>query len=134
MESVSKDLFLQTAIEWLDRIEADLWNNLDTVPDRSEGKKILSHFVQNACQAQNVGVILVGRQAIHKMPQPWIRENLAQCAEEALNLSEPWEYRRLLELCDTLDSGLLKYFVEKGSDSRDEEIREASEEFRKVIF
>jgi len=123
---------LKTTIEFLDQFAPDLWNKLDTVTELGDEKaeEILKYFLVISCQAQNMPNILHGRRAIHELPQPWLRENLARVSESTLDLTNAWEYRRLLELCDTLDGPLLKHFVAIGLASSSDEILETANDFK----
>jgi hypothetical protein len=90
----------------------------------------LREAVQLACQAQNVGRILAGRRGVLDMPRPWVLAHVERVAAEALDLSDEWEYRRLLELADLLDAGLVQRLVRLGLGSGDPNVREAAEDFR----
>lgn len=91
----------------------------------------LRSAVQQACCPQNAGRIVEGRQQVLAMPRPWVLECIGLIAEEALDLTDYWEYRRLLELLALLDSGLLQRFVARGLTSTDAEVRETAEDFRR---
>ena len=86
--------------------------------------------VQLACQPQNAGRIVAGRQQVLAMPRPWVLERIERVAAEALDLADYWEYRRLLELADLLDAGLARRLVPVGLASSDPDVREAAEDFR----
>jgi hypothetical protein len=90
----------------------------------------LRSAVQLACQPQNVGQIVAGRQQVLAMPRPWVLEQIEHVATEALDLTDSWEYRRLLELARQLDAGLVRRLVVLGLDSSDPDVREAAEDFR----
>jgi hypothetical protein len=87
--------------------------------------------VELACQPQNASPILRGREMILAMPRRWVLEHVASVATAALDLSDYWEYRRLLELLDLLDPELLQRFVLPGLSSADPNIREAAEDFHR---
>lgn len=91
----------------------------------------LRDAIQLACQAQNVSRIVKGRQQVLALPRAWVLERIEQVAGEAIDLSDEWEYRRLLELAESLDAGLVQRFVSLGLDSEDPEVREAAQDFRK---
>jgi hypothetical protein len=87
--------------------------------------------VECACQPQGITLIEQGRAAVLAMPRDWVRAHLAGVAEAALDLSDEWEYRRLLELLDLLDDVvLLRRFVTPGLSSADKHIRQAAEDFQ----
>jgi hypothetical protein len=64
------------------------------------------------------------------MPREWVLERIEQVAAEALDLSDYWEYRRLLELADLLDAALVRRLVPIGLTSAVPDVREAAEDFQ----
>jgi hypothetical protein len=86
--------------------------------------------VQLACRPQNAGRIVAGRQQVLAMPRTWVIEYLERVAAASLNLSDYWEYRRLLELADLLDQELVQRLVLLGLDSTNADVREAAEDYR----
>src|SRR5262245_55278805 len=90
----------------------------------------LRSAVQLACQPQNAGRIMAGRQQVLALPRAWVLERIERVAAEALDLSDYWEYRRLLELAKLLDDGLVQRLVTLGIGSSDPDVREAAEDFR----
>lgn len=126
------DPFLKGTIEWLDRFSPGLWQNLDKVLELGDDKAklILKSFLECSCQSQNMQTILIGRRGVLSMPLPWVRENLPACVEEQLDLSDYWQYRRLLELCDAFDGSLLKRYVRLGIESDKDDIKEAANDFQ----
>ncbi|WP_145236466.1 hypothetical protein [Urbifossiella limnaea] len=63
------------------------------------------------------------------MPRPWVMAHVERVAAEALDLSDYWEYRRLLELAELLDAGLVQRLVPLGLSSSDPDVREAAEDY-----
>ena len=90
----------------------------------------LRSAVQLACQPQNAGRIVAGRKQVLDLPRDWVVGNFVQVAAEALDLSDNWEYRRLLELAELLDAALVKQLILVGLQSEDPELREAAEDYR----
>jgi hypothetical protein len=82
-----------------------------------------------ACQCQHIRTISAGRRAIVDLPRPWVLGNLLRVAGEALNLSDEWEYRRLLEVCELINAGLPAALIHQGRGSVNAEVREAAEDF-----
>lgn len=60
-------------------------------------------------------------------------EHIEQVAIAALDLSDYWEYRRLLELAELLDPGLLQRFVSLGLGNPDPDVHEAAEDFKREL-
>lgn len=85
--------------------------------------------IQLACQPQNADCIIIGRQQVLEMPGAWVLERIEGVASEALNLGDYWEYRRLLELAELLDSELVKRLVPLGLSNGDPNVREAAEDY-----
>jgi hypothetical protein len=54
-------------------------------------------------------------------------------AVESLNLTDYWEYRRLLELADLLDVGLVQRLIPLGLKSDDPDVREAAEDYKAQV-
>ena len=85
--------------------------------------------VQLACQPQNAGRIVAGRNQVLAMPRAWVLARVEQVAAESLDTSDNWEYRRLLELAELLDAELVRRLVPLGLGSSDPDVREAAEDF-----
>lgn len=85
--------------------------------------------IQLACQPQNAWRIEAGRKQVLAMPLPWVLTHVERVATEALDLADYWEYRRLLELAESLGAGLVQRLVLIGLDSSDPDVREAAEDF-----
>jgi hypothetical protein len=96
-------------------------------PDKNTTE--LRDAIQRACEAQNVGVIVAGRQSVLDMPRDWVLENIEEVAAASLNLSDEWEYRRLLELSALLDAALVQRLAVSGLNSNDPDIRETAGDF-----
>lgn len=86
--------------------------------------------IERACQAQNNAVITRGRREILAMQRNEVVESIERVAAHALNLDDEWEFRRLLELYEQLDKGLLRRFIETGLESSNNEVREAAEDLQ----
>jgi hypothetical protein len=84
-----------------------------------------------ACQPQSAGRIIAGRRQVLAFPRSWVLKCIEQVAVEVLDLSDYWEYRRLLELAQLLDPTLLQRFASLGLNSRDPEVREAAADFHR---
>ena len=95
---------------------------------------ILSKSLKYACKASSAPSILKGRQQILDLPRKWVIDNIHKVAEETLDLTDDWEYRRLLELYTELDLVLLRKLIAFGMESPNEAIREAAGEFNSLKF
>lgn len=74
------------------------------------------------------------REIILTLPREFVLANIEQTAEEHLASGTYDKYRRFLELYVLLDKNLTKRLVERALDHPDEDVREAGEEFRKIIL
>lgn len=83
--------------------------------------------IQLACQPQNAGRIVAGRNLVLTMPRPWVLVRFERVAAGALDLSDYWVYRRLLELAELLDAGLVERLIPLGLASSDPDVREAAD-------
>jgi hypothetical protein len=93
----------------------------------------LSMSVKLACQPTYVPFIEKGRSQILALPRAWVLEHIEQVALAVIDLSDDWEYTRLLELAELLDSGLLQRFVSLGLGNPDPDINEAAEDFKREL-
>lgn len=89
--------------------------------------------IELACQSTYAPYIEQGRSQVLALPRAWVLEHIENVATSALDLSDYWEYRRLLELAALLDSGLLRRFVLLGLDNRDPDVRQAAEDFNRKL-
>jgi hypothetical protein len=89
--------------------------------------------IQLACQAQNAHRIEAGRHQVLAMPLSWVLERIEQVAAESLDLSDYWEYRRLLELVELLDVTVLERLISLGLGSSDPDVRETAQDYKTRI-
>jgi hypothetical protein len=82
-----------------------------------------------ACQCQNTRNILRGRAEILSLPRDAVLAQIDRVASEYLDLTDEWEFRRLLEVYKELDKHLLRELVSRGLQSANSEIREAACDF-----
>ncbi len=93
-------------------------------------EKILKDSLSDACQASYVPAIEKGREKILLLPKEWVIKNIHSIATEILDLSDEWEYRRLLELYEKLDKNLLINLINTGLRSDNKDIKEAANDFK----
>lgn len=94
-----------------------------------EYENILRINLLDACQASYTPNISKARDIILELPREWVLGNIHHIATEILNLSDEWEYRRLLELYQMLDTELLTKLITIGLKSNNPEIKEAAYDF-----
>ena len=90
----------------------------------------LREALGRACQAQNTAVITQGRREILALPRDAVLQSIERVAADSLPLDDEWEFRRLLEVYEQLDRGLLRRLVEVGLASSNAAINDAAEDFR----
>jgi hypothetical protein len=111
----------------IDRMRQELRDYLNLRTDDMTQK--LVDFLVQACQCQSVRSILAGREGILALPRAWLLANIEQVVSWTLDLSDEWEYRRLLEAYDLIDKSLVRRLVAQGLLSCNLEVREAAEDF-----
>lgn len=93
----------------------------------------LREALGRACRAQNTAVITQGRCEILALPRDVVLQRIERIAGDCLPLDDEWEFRRLLEVYEQLDRGLLRRLVETGLVSGNQEIKEAAKDFRERL-
>lgn len=108
MTNNSNDHWLESLREELNEYGENLWDNLHQVPQLNThaSSAIISRFLVMACQCQHARNIVLGRMGIGSLPRDWLLQRIEKIADETLNLTEPWEYLRLLEVYNELDDAL----------------------------
>lgn len=96
----------------------------------NENIEILKEGLESACQASYVPNIVTGRKKILALPRQWVIKNIHTIAQEMLDLSDEWEYLRLVEVYKELDEGLLKMLIDVGLQSKNEDIKGAADHYR----
>jgi hypothetical protein len=103
---------------------------LDTLPD-DMGRRVTSIILSFACQAQNDAAINAGRNAFNRIPQNWLATHLRQVVAETLDLTDEWEYRRLLELLSARMPDGFDHYLKIGLNSTVRDIADAAKDFEK---
>ena len=113
----------------LSGLSSDLHRVRELMDD--DAHRLVSYFLELACQAQNARNIKLGREAALELPRQWLLDRIERIADQTLDLdNDDWEYRRLLELADLLDVSFLSRLVRRGFLSPNPEIVEAANDFR----
>lgn len=93
-------------------------------------KKVLGILIQNACVGQNCGPIELGRKKIREViNRDWLIKYFIEVADENINYSDEWEFRRLVELVMLCVPELKERVLAKGANSENEEVREVVEDY-----
>lgn len=113
----------------LDGIYDDI-RNLDKYP-LLVSKQVLGILIQSACVGQNMAPIELGRKKIGEIiNHDWLVQYFMEVADQNIDYSDVWEFRRLSELVILCVPELKENVLAKGANSEDEEIREAAEDYR----
>jgi hypothetical protein len=81
-----------------------------------------------ACQPTFAAYILEGRARVAAMPRAWVVGHILEIAGQCLNLSDYWEYGRLLEVLHDLGAAeLLQQMVATGLGSADADVRDMAQ-------
>lgn len=120
---------LEREINQLHAGAAECLNQIDSI-DRSLAVKILGVILEHACTAQSELPILAGLECFRRLDPKWLNENLYTEAPKLIDLSEYWEYSRLMEMLLNDHPALFEQFCRLGEASDSEEIRETAAIFR----
>jgi hypothetical protein len=118
------DLLLEHGINGFSDLTS--FNNLDT----KDQINLCKEFLSLACETQNIANIMIGRYCLQNISVDWAARNLDAIAKEYLNLTDDWEYLRLLEVYSSIDLRLRYKLAEWGLDSPNEEIRRLAYEWK----
>lgn len=114
----------------LEKILPGSFSNLENIEDFGQEKAchVLKVLIENSCLATNVGVITAGRELTKRVPKSFLIKNIESQIESSLDLSDEWDYRRLLELLDIVLPELTNKYVQIGL-KMDGDIKEAAEDW-----
>jgi hypothetical protein len=125
------NLYTERTIQQLNAYEENLWFHLERVPQLSPevGKAVLSGFLEQACQAQHIGNIEIGRYGILAIPREWVLQHIEDLAESLLQTEDEWEYRCLFEVYYSLDKTLARKLALRAISNLNPDIKEAGKDF-----
>lgn len=101
---------------------------MDESDEISDG--IVRCLLSWTCKPQNTTSIMIARDCIKQFPVDWISNKIKRNATYSIELSDYWDYRRLLELCKMISFELLQWSLCLMQDSEDEDIIEAINDFK----
>ena len=127
------DPYMKSIVNEINAVSEDIFDNirdLDKYP-QEVSKKVLCLLVQNVCLGQNCAPIEIGRKKIGEIAnRQWLIKHFMEIADENIDYSDDWEYRRLVELVVLHVPELKENVLAKGADSENDEIREVVEDYR----
>lgn len=99
----------------------------------SLASEVIGVLLSWACQSQNDTPITIGRNCLKQFPVEWVSPKIKQTVFRFINITDDWDYRRLLELCELISTDLLKWAITLGADSTNPDIIEAVDDFNEHI-
>src|SRR4051812_13309945 len=100
--------------------------SIDALKEHHSAIEIVSTIAEFSCLSQNEASISAGRNAFKRLPRLWVLNNFSSIIEKVVNIDDPWEYRRLLELLRDGYDELFKLYIGIGLKSGNTEIHEAA--------
>lgn len=115
-EIVREDVYMKTT---------EIIQKPDAVADM-----VIGELLGDACCGQNISPIIISRKWLSMFPTEWISGKIQKLASQYINITDEWEYRRLLELAEIISPKLLVWAIELADESEDLDIKEAATDFR----
>ena len=84
--------------------------------------------------ATNIMPITIARDCLKQFPVEWVSPKIKQTVFHFIDITDDWDFRRLLELCDLISIDLLKWAITLGADSTNPDIIEAVDDFNEYII
>jgi len=119
----------------IETIIPGIYDNLNDINDypNDRAEKVLRVLLEYSCLSQNHANITISRSLICKINVEWLKSHYKEVAINTINFNDDWEYRRLLEVIDESMPDYLKWAINIGKGSNNEEIREISLEFEEYL-
>ena len=131
----SKSTYEIDLIQKVNKISNDLYDDIKNLDKYSlpAAKQVLEILIGNACLGQNILPIRLGREKAGEIiNRDWLMKHFMEAADEVIDYSDEWEYRRLVELVMICIPELKESVLSRGMSSEDEEIREVVEDFKEL--
>lgn len=106
-----------------------VWRDMSDEPVLAVHLTELRSALLLACQPTNMASIEEGRRRVLALPRALVLEYIEHIAADAIELTDYWEYRRLLECAALLDAGVVARMAAWGIDSSDPDVREAANDY-----
>lgn len=113
----------------------ELYFDADAIMNESNevAEKIVSSLLFWACNPTNVSPILTARKCLTQFPVEWISDKIKTVVTTTIDISDDWDYRRLLELSELISNDMLSWSLNLMKDSDDDEIKEAISDFKELL-
>ncbi|MDD6278833.1 MAG: hypothetical protein PUA81_03460 [Oscillospiraceae bacterium] len=95
--------------------------------------EVVGELISWACQPTNVMPITIARNCLKQFPVEWVSPKIKQTVFRFVDITDDWDYRRLLELCELLSLDLLKWAIELNDKSTNPDIAEAVDDFNERL-
>ncbi|WP_295094956.1 hypothetical protein [Ruminococcus sp.] len=113
----------------------EIYFSVSEIMDLSDdtASEIVGELVSWACTPTSIMPITIGRNCLKQFPVEWVSPKIKQTVFRFINITDDWNYRRLLELCDLISTDLLKWAITLGEKSTNPDILEAVDDFNEYI-
>ena len=113
----------------------EIYFSVSEIMDLSDevASEIVGKLVFWACNPTSIMPITIGRKCLKQFPVEWVSPKIKQTVFRFINITDDWDYRRLLELCELISTDLLKWAITLGADSTNSDIIEAIDDFNEHI-
>ena len=113
----------------------EIFYNTDMMMRDSEeiSANIVAELIGWACKPQNESSIRIARDCLKQFPIEWVSLRIKQTTIKSIDITDEWEYRRLLELCELISTDLLKWAIILGEKSTNPDIVEAVDDYNKLL-
>ena len=117
----------------------DVYNNISQLVDidKNIASAVFSELLCWACEPQNIPSIEAARNLLLQLPKEFLEEKTKETVlKHIVDISDDWEYRRLLEFCELVSIDLLNWSLDLPIDitrvSNIDDIQECITDFRAV--
>ncbi len=113
----------------------EIYFNADEIMKSSDeiAVDIVSKLVEWACTPTNILPISIARDCLKQFPIEWVSLKIKQTALTSIDITDDWDYRRLLELSEIISPDLLKWAITLGEKSNNLDILEAVDDFNERL-
>lgn len=95
--------------------------------------EVVGKLISWACQPTNIMPITIARNCLKQFPIEWVSLKIKQTVFRFIDITDDWDYRRLLELCELISLDLLKWAIELNEKSTNSDIAEAVDDFNERL-
>lgn len=113
----------------------EIYFNADEIMKGSDeiAADIVSELVAWACTPTHILPISIARDCLKQFPIEWVSLKIKQTALKSIDITDDWDYRRLLELSEIISPDLLEWAIKLGEKSSNLDILEAADDFKERL-